>query len=213
MWIRKIKKNISWTSNLELNVFFSWTPVSRQPWQTSALSVLTWSMMESRVLSSRKPRPLTKYSPSATMWLSSSSSSRASALWATALHSWCTSVRNSLASVLLAPLMSELQKERQDIVSPWHRIRHTSVEKQGRCDGTLKLSFIGGETNMLSFPVSIWNTRLLAGKEMEICNPIQSFPALSRKYWVGVGMLGAPSYELINSLVLSQTTATSKRVI
>lgn len=70
----------------------------------------TWSMMESRVLSSRKPRPLTRYSPSATMWLSSSSSSRASALWATALHSWWTSVRNSLAKVLLAPLMSELQE-------------------------------------------------------------------------------------------------------
>lgn len=73
--------------------------------------LLTWSMIESRVLSSRKPRPLTRYSPRATMWLSSSSSSRASDLWATALQSWCTSVKNSRASVLLAPLMSELQQK------------------------------------------------------------------------------------------------------
>lgn len=93
-----------------------------------ALYILTWSMMESRVLSNRKPRPLTRYSPSATMWLSSSSSSRASALWATALHSWCTSVRNSLASVLLAPLMSELQQNRNH-----HRTAAQSINQPHIC--------------------------------------------------------------------------------
>lgn len=93
-----------------------------------ALYILTWSMMESRVLSNRKPRPLTRYSPSATMWLSSSSSSRASALWATALHSWCTSVRNSLASVLLAPLMSELQHNRNH-----HRTVAQSINQPHIC--------------------------------------------------------------------------------
>lgn len=94
----------------------------------------TWSMMESRVLSNRKPRPLTRYSPSATMWLSSSSSSRASALWATALHSWWTSVRNSRAKVLLAPLMSELQESRrhQGAAAP-HQLWHVLLFRLKSC--------------------------------------------------------------------------------
>lgn len=68
----------------------------------------TWSIIEFRVVSKINPRPWTKYCPSAAIWVSSSSSSLASVLCTTALHSLLTSVKNSRASELLALLMSEL---------------------------------------------------------------------------------------------------------
>lgn len=133
-------------------------------WSEFTVLQLTWSMMESRVLRSRKPLPLTRYSPSATMWLSSSSSSRASALWATALHSWCTSVRNSLASVLLAPLMSELQQKRKNhrkttaqsvTMRNYHTFYHSHVKERKKVD--ISKILLNAKCNLTSFYIHAVN--------------------------------------------------------